>query len=368
MHIDMPSDADVKRIAEARHPLSVSVYLATSTQPSEVDANRLRARALFEAAIDRARALGAADADVESVRGHLDELHDDPYFWLEPGRSLAVFATPESILEFRVPNELADHVHVSDRFAVTPLLRAITFPQTAFVLAISTNGARLVEASADLPARVVPVPDLPSDAASAVGLESIGGRSPYGRLQGSEGQKVRLAQYARAVDHAVRPLLTGQTVPLIIAAAQPLASITRNLSGYAHVADEFIEGSPDELSEAQLADAARPILDRIHAGQLAALRETYEDRRSSGRATSDLSDLARAAAFGAIATLAVDMDAEVPGTVGDDGGLTLGDDAGHDVLEEIARRTLLSGGRVLALRASDVPDGVQAAGILRYAV
>ena len=96
------------------------------------------------------------------------------------GRSLAIFVTPTSILEFRLPNDLEDHVSVADRFAITPLLRALTFPNAALVLAISQNGARLIEVTADRPAEEVTVPGMPQDAASAVGLESIGGRSPSG--------------------------------------------------------------------------------------------------------------------------------------------------------------------------------------------
>jgi hypothetical protein len=38
------------------------------------------------------------------------------------------------------------------------------------------------------------------------------------------------------------------------------------------------------------------------------------------------------------------------------------------VLDEIARRVVLSGGRVLAVRAGEVPGGVSAAAILRYPV
>jgi hypothetical protein len=209
---------------------------------------------------------------------------------------------------------------------------------------------------------------MPSDAASSAGLEAIGGRSHFGRLHGDEGRKVRLTQYARAVDHALRPFLNGQSLPLIVAAAEPLASIYRNLTGYAHLAPEVIPGNPDELTPAQLADAARGILDRIYAADLEALRTTFAERRSSGRATTDLSDLARAATAGAVATLAVDMEASVNGTVGDDGALVLDEGAGHDALEEIARRALGTGARVLAVRRADMPEDVQAAGILRYAV
>jgi hypothetical protein len=162
--------------------------------------------------------------------------------------------------------------------------------------------------------------------------------------------------------------LNGQSLPLVIAATEPLRSIYRNLTGYAHLASEVIEGNPDELTPAQLADAARGVLDRIYAADLVALQTTFDERRTNSRASTDLSDLARAAAFGAVATLVVDMDAEVKGSVGDDGLLNLGADSGQDAIEEIARRALGTGARVLAVRRSDMPENVQAAGILRYAI
>jgi ferredoxin len=42
--------------------------------------------------------------------------------------------------------------------------------------------------------------------------------SPRGRIQGSEGRKVRMGQYVRAVDAALRDLLGGRETPLIMAA------------------------------------------------------------------------------------------------------------------------------------------------------
>ncbi|MGP4032786.1 baeRF11 domain-containing protein [Pseudarthrobacter sp. 1C304] len=367
MHIDMPTRHDLERLAAARDPHSVTVYLPTSSVPADSEENQTRARSLFGSAVELLRTRGHKDA-AAAVESFLQELLETPEFWFDMGRSLAVFATPTSVVEFRLPNGLEDHVSVTDRFAITPLLRAITFPNAALVLAISQGGARLIEVSADRPAEEIAVPGMPADAASAVGLDSIGGRAPSGRLQGDEGRKVRLTQYARSVDHVLRPILNGQSLPLVIAAAEPLRSIYRNLAGYAHVASEVIEGNPDELTPAQLEQSARGVLDRIYAADLAALHETYAERRSNGRGSADLSDLARAAAFGAVDTLAVDMDAAVGGTVGDDGSLSLDGDADQDVIEEITRRALGAGARVLALRRSDMPDNAQAAGILRYAV
>lgn len=363
----MPTRNDIERIAAARDELSVSIYMPTNPIPAHAEENRLRARGLFDSAIERVGELADNVGVTRAFEEELNSLLEDTDFWAHLGRSLAIFITPSGIIDYRLPNELTEHVSVADRFTITPLLRAVTFPQTAFVLALSQNGARLVKVSADAPAREVEVPDVPGSAEEAIGLRSIGGRSAYGRIQGDEGRKVRLTQYARAIDHALRPLLNGKSLPLIIAATEPLASIYRNLSGYHSLAVEGIRGNPEDLSDAELADAAREILDRLYTAELSELQETFNSRQPNGRASTDLSDLARAATFGAVNTLIVDMDAYVSGTITDAGSLDLGD-TDHDVLEELARRVIASGGRVLAVRAADLPEGVAAAGILRFAV
>src|SRR5689334_9813533 len=171
-------------------------------------------------------------AAIDDLRDELDDLAEDDAFWAHQAHSLAVFATPSRARTFQVPNRLAPMVEVSDRFHVKPLLRSATFPQAAFVLALSQNAARLVEVSPDAPPAEVGVPGMPSDAASAVGKASIADRSPDRRVQGDEGQKVRLRQYARQVHDALRPILTGLDLPLVLAASEPLASIFRSVSTY----------------------------------------------------------------------------------------------------------------------------------------
>jgi hypothetical protein len=91
-----------------------------------------------------------------------------------------------------------------------------------------------------------------------------------------------------------------------------------------------------------------------------------------GRASDDLAVIARAATFGAVDTVFVDIDEAQPGFVAEaDGALTLGDAddaANYGVVDEIARRVLLARGRVLAVRRADIPGEGPAAAILRYPV
>ena len=98
----------------------------------------------------------------------------------------------------------------------------------------------------------------------------------------------------------------------------------------------------------------------------------FEERKSQGRATVDIAQAARAATFGAIDTLLVDMGETVLGTVADaDGAVTFSDKAGFDtygVVDEIARRAMKSGARILSVRKADIPDGAHLAAVLRYAM
>src|SRR4029079_16412704 len=98
---------------------------------------------------------------------------------------------------FRLPNRLTALAVAGDGLHVKPLMRAVTFPQTAFVLALARGAVRLLETVRDAGPQLVRVPDMPSDVASAVGKSSIKERAPIRRIQGDEGQKVRMRQYAR---------------------------------------------------------------------------------------------------------------------------------------------------------------------------
>jgi hypothetical protein len=205
-----------------------------------------------------------------------------------------------------------------------------------------------------------------------VGKASIATHSYSGRIGGSEGKKVRLRQYARHVDAALRGLLAGSHIPLVLASVESLGAIYRSVNTYPHLAAEGIEGNPERLSDAELASAAREILDGLYRAEIADWQALYRTRLNEDRATTDLAWAARAATYGAVASLLVDMDQTVHGTVDEaDGSVTLADSAGADtcgVADEAARRVLASGGQGLAVRADTMPGpGKPVAAILRYA-
>ena len=371
LYVDIPSASDLTALASSRADICVSIYLRTTPVTQETGGDRIELKNLAKEAVNRLEENSADRRRITALSEQLADLVDDDDFWRFQARSLAIFATPENVKTFRVPNALEPLVVVADRFHLKPLLRAVTFPNVAYVLALAEESVRFVEVLSDLPAAAVKVDGMPKSASSAVGRATINDRSPRRRLHGSEGQKVLLRQFARKVDNALRGLLAGSDIPLVLAATQPLASIYRSVNTYPHLVEATIEGSPGALTDGQLAERARIVLDGLYHNELATLRTLFEKRENQGRATTDVAQAARAATFGAVAVLLVDIDEITPGTVDEeDGTVTFADQRPkitYGVVDEIASRVIRSGGRVLGVRKGDIPHGKSLAAILRYA-
>ena len=372
LHIDLPTTAEILKLAATRDAPCITIYLATTPVTEAAQADRIALKNLGKEAMRQLADAGTDKRSLQPIEAALTEIEGDDDFWAHQANSLAIFLTPTTQRTYRLPSRLQNQVHVSDRFHIKPILRAVTFPHDAYVLAIGMGAVRLIEVSADLPPSPVKVPDLPRDMADAIGRRSHTARNtPMTSGEGTS-ENALLTRYARSVDEALRDLLAGQERPLIVAATEPMASIYKTVSRYPHTAAESLGGSADHTADHVLAAEARGVLDRLHAAEIAALADLYATRENQGRATADIAQAARAATFGAIDTLIVDIDAVVPGTVADDDGTVAfaetDDAATYGVVDEIVSRALKSGARIVSARKADVPGNGALAAILRYAL
>jgi hypothetical protein len=390
LHIDIPTLEEFKALAQIKGQTCVSLYLPTSPLGTSAKINRTAFKDLAKEALSQMKEAGLDKNKIAVFEQQFDHLagaeHDvqdedkirklqrakpDPIesFWHYQANGLAVLTTTSLTRMFRLPNSSKPLAEVADRFHLTPLIRAMTSPHDIFVLALAEESVRLVHAFANFPPERVQVPNLPKNAEEATRRPSVHVRAPRGRLQNLEGEKVLLHQYVRKVEQAIRSVLAGRNAPLVLAAEEPLASIFRSVNTYPKLADEMIEGNPGLITDAELEDAAIPILDRLYSRELKAAIALYDELKPR-RATTDVSYAAHAATAGAIDQLLVDLDAVIPGLVSDiDGSVTYSasDDAEtYSVVDEVARRALYTGARVLGARNEELPERAPLAAILRY--
>jgi hypothetical protein len=292
LHIDLPTRAEIEKLVSLRASPAVSIYLRTTPVTQNTKVDRIELKNLLKVALSEMEDADIPKRAIWPIKESIEALVEDDAFWVTQANSLAIFATPDGIRTFRLPNKLTNIVEVSDRFHLKPLIRSVTFPHHAYVLTIGVGAVRLIEVTADLPPHEVAVPGLPRDAAQVVGRRNppkhVGDRGT------PESENAALTRYARAVDQALRPVLAGHERPLIVAATEPMASIFRSVSSYPHLAEQVIPGSADNTPEHELATAARGILDEIYADEMKKLAALYATREAQGRATADIAQAARA--------------------------------------------------------------------------
>lgn len=372
LHVDIPTQADLHALAERRAAAAVSIFLPTTPVAGEVSGDRIVLKNLTDEALAQLEAAGHPKRDVAAIADQLHALVEDDEFWRFQATSLAIYVTADGLTSYRVPNALVPMVEVSDRFHLKPLLRAVTFANTAYVLALAEGSVGLYAVTADHPATPVHIPDLPRSATDSLGRSSMGTRTESRRTDTSGGIRGMIGQYCRHVDRALRPWLSGKHVPLFLVADPTIGAIYRGMNSYPHLASFGLDRTPEEMSASDISAAVRGLLDRLHGEEVSALNEAFHERKGVGRATSDIAQAAHAASAGAIQTLLVDIDHNVPGTVDEDSGAVTFADAGsattYGVVDEIARRALLTGARVLAVRTGDLPTDKPLAALLRWAV
>lgn len=369
LYIDVPTREEFLALSDMRFDACISIYLPTSPLKQDREASRVQ---LASAIKETIRHLEEAKFDkrrLNLLEDQLVSILEDEDFWHFHACSLAILATPDSLRTYRLANDVSYHVDIADRFYLKPLLRAITFPHSAYILALSENEVRLIEFFADVPPEEVKVADMPKDAASAVGKEPLDSHFNSRRIHGAEGKKIRLTQYTRKIDSVLRPTLNGSGSPLLLACTEPLGSIYRSTNSLSNLLAEGVLSSPDLMSMSELVAHARPLLDSHYQTKLDEIEVLFDRRGSQRRTVFELDDVARAATFGVIDTLLFDVDATVPGSIDDQGKITFAEQDNsktYGVIGEIVKRALESNARVLAVSKSDIPHGGQLAAILRH--
>ncbi|AKG71437.1 baeRF11 domain-containing protein [Serratia fonticola] len=364
LYVDIPSREEYCYLTDIRADACISIYIQTSPLHQQLEASKIQLGNFIKEALLLVNDSGVDKRRIALLEEELYSVLEDESFWDLHARSLAVFATPDSIRTYRLANELSNRLEVGDRFYLKPLLRALTFPHSAYILALSENQTRLIEFFADAPAEEMKVPNMPARLKDAMGDAALNDRH-----HGAVHHKVRLAQYTRKIDQALRPLFARHESPLILVGTEPLVSIYRLTNSLPNLTEEALFKNAEHLGTSELVSLVRPLMDNYYQAQLNALASRFETRSGERRVTQDLSDAARAASFGAIDLLLVNLDSTQSGTIDEQGLITFSgsnNENTYSLVDEIAKRAMVSGARIFAVRSEDLPPGADLNAILRY--
>lgn len=372
MTIDVVSAADLAELTQHRHPASVSLYAASggagrSRVAHDPEAAQVALRSAANAALTQLAEAGVARTDRDAIGSAIEALERDRAFWGTQARTVAVFAAPGTVRAFRLRNELPQRSGVGDRFDVGPLVRATTFGHRGYVLALTVGDVRLLALEADATSSTLDL-GIPDDAADVFDTATNGGRLDRHSADGALGPKVEQRRYCAIVQDAVLAAIGDARDPLVLAAAADLGPAYREVNTYPGLLEHGIDANPASLDQDELARRGRAVLEEHGEAELSAWREQFGTLETNGRASAQLSDVARAASTGLVDTLLFDLEADGEGTIDEAGTIAFADEPGpttYAIVDEIAARVLRMGGTARAVRRGDLPSDSPVAATFR---
>lgn len=332
--------------------------------------------------------LRAASLPAREIDARLDParaLLEDVEFWRQRADGLAAFAAPGAFRTFHVPLHLAEMAVVGPRFHVAPLLPLVAGEDRFYILALSQNDVRLIDAHGET-AQEVTLAGVPASLEEALQYDEpqqslqfhsagshAAGRRPamfHGQGGGADERAKDVQRFVHAVDRGLVKLLRGDGVPLVLAAVESLAAAYRHESAYPHLLPPVVAGNPEGLSPRALQERALPLV-RPHLRQARdAASARFLELRGTAKATSDLIAVLGAAMDGRVDALFVPAGVQRWGRFdGVSRDAELGDtprDGDEDLLNAAAVYTLRAGGAVYAVDPEEIPGGGEVAAVLRY--
>jgi hypothetical protein len=256
----------------------VSIYMPTHRSSDGMEEDRIRLKNLISAAEGKLEALGVKPREVREQLQPAWDLLRDSGLWRNAADALALFLTHEQHRVFRVSRSLEEHLAVGPRFDLAPLRPVASDRRKVYILPLSKGSVRLYEATPEK-IRPVPLPEAPSSFEEMMrfvetekqsqwhtGTEAHqpgGDRPAVFHGQGAAGddrtRNMRLEEYVKQVAHGVDKALNNQKAPLLIAAAEPIASVYRQVNTYPHLMDQQIQGNADRATAKDLHDQAARI-------------------------------------------------------------------------------------------------------------
>lgn len=365
-------------IIEKSEPPLVSIYMPTSRLTTESKDNGIRFKNLLRQ-VEHTLISDYPGKASEKILENLKEMLDDKIFWSYQLDGLAILASEDETVVYKLQREVMEYTEVSNTFYIKPLLNAYQTDDSFQILALFKDEFTLYEGNR-YALREVKIPeDDYKSLKDVVGYffeenhmqgTSVGvsGSTRFG-VSGStrDEEAVDMEKYFRWVDRYVMDNHSKRTeVPLILATLPENQSEFAQLSHNDFLMKEGIKKDPQSISLDELREMAWKIMEPKFNENLQKATDRYELSKSRELASEDISEIARAARDMRIDTLLVNLDKTVPGHIDPGSEKLLDENGSGDMLNDLALMALKQKAKVYVISDEKLSLGSGVKAIFRF--
>jgi len=360
------SQAELESLMQRRDSACVSIYSPMVKAGAETQQNPIRFKNLVRKAADALEERGMTPPEVAELLEPATALIDDTPFWQHQSDGLAVFVARGFFRYYRVPLEVRELAVVEERFHLKPMLPLLAGDGRFYVLALSQKKARLLEATRHS-VREVDLGDLPTSLNDALGYEV---EEPSGQGGAEDDVKLEIRKFFNLLDNGIGSVIADNGAPLVLAGVEFLFPLYREVADYPHLIEGCVPGNPDGATNEELHTRAWPVVEPVFTASQDAAVEQFRQLAGTGRASTHLDEVVRAADDGRVHTLFVALGTRRWGTFDRERRtVDLANDhlpGTEDLVDFAAIQTVLKGGTVYAVGPDHVPEGDAVAAVFRY--
>lgn len=309
--------------------------------------------------------------EVEEFVEPLQDIINDLDFWVYATQGIALYLNKDECLVFRLNQPVENQVVVAKGLYLRPAIAAFQNPVAAYLLALTKDNFNVyhcdfdsiekVELNASVETTLTAVlGDQKTDA--FVGFGSTGTRNSTGLFYGQGGKKeevdIDTEKFFRYVDKTVmEEVIKKKPLPVILTTTSKNQTIFRKISNNSQLMEEGIVLSPESLSEDQLCEHAKEILQPEKRKRLSVLVDRAKKALADDRASDHIDEVADAAISGRVDVLYIDYDKHYFATIDWQTMKIIKKDAQHamDLYDEIAKVVLNNRGKVLIIDSAMMP-------------
>lgn len=382
---DTLTPASLAELASLSGRPCLSLYQSTHRHHPDNQQDPIRFHHLVEALETSLLKQQEADA-VRDLLAPFEALAQDYDFWNHTQDGLAVLGAPGLLRVFLLQRPVSELAVVADSFHTKPLRQVLQSADRYQVLALSRDRIQLFEGDRHALDAVAMANGVPSTMDAALGAErtephstvsSYGGiGSGHGAMHhGHGGRKDEIdgdaERFVRAVDRAVLEHHSRPSgLPLMLAALPEHHHRFRALSHNPFLMAGGLMVDPQSLAPDALCQRAWEVVAPQQEAQQAAWRDAYAAAAAKGLGSEDLSQVARAAVAGRVATLLIEAERQVTGRIDGSTGridpAELGNPRVDDVLDDLGALVEKMGGQVHVLPADRMPCRTGVAASFRH--
>jgi hypothetical protein len=334
VNMDHLSKSDLRSLLEHDGQPHLSLYMPTHRAGAEIQQNPIRFRNLLGQAEDRLSDYGLRGPEVqEFLEPARNQLGRDEAFW-QQNVGLALFMAPNLLQYYRLPVHFEETLMLGNQFYFKPIFKVFQNRGQFYILALSQNEVRLLEGTKygveevkleRLPASLTQAlkwdnPERQTQGHTVSGGQQGGDRGRpditfHGHGVGKDDEKTDILRYFREVNKGLSEFLADKQDPLLLAGVEYLFPIYQDANSYRYLADQGIEGNPEDLSAETLHTRAWELLvPRFKTEQQEAF-ELYRQQfgNQTGRASKNIQEIVPAAYGGRVGRLFLREQSEIWG-------------------------------------------------------